>query len=153
MRTIIIRSFFLLAVCLAQAQSADPKPLVEKAIQAVGGKDKLLKIYRLKEVFPEPPHIFHSLSTPLALHHPSSSLLLFPSIPPRPPSLVYPLLPIGFTRRFDPLKPVTRAQAAAALACGDSAELLAGRLAEREQVGRDEGVRGGEEDSYMQLRS
>ena len=45
--------------CCAQAQSADPKPLVEKAIQADGGKDKLLKIYRLKEVFhfgetPEP---------------------------------------------------------------------------------------------------
>ena len=59
MRSTIIGTFFLLAGCLAQAQSADPKPLVEKAIQAVGGKDKLLKIYRLKEVFhfgetPEP---------------------------------------------------------------------------------------------------
>jgi hypothetical protein len=59
MRSTIIGAFCLLAGCLAHAQSADPKPLVEKAVQAVGGKDKLLKIYRLKEVFhfgetPEP---------------------------------------------------------------------------------------------------
>ena len=44
----------------AQAQTADPKPLVEKALAAVGGKDKLLKIFRFKEIFhfgdqPEPP--------------------------------------------------------------------------------------------------
>jgi hypothetical protein len=56
---IISGAFLLLAACLAQAQSADPKPLIEKAIQTVGGKDKLLKIYRLKETFhfgetPEP---------------------------------------------------------------------------------------------------
>ena len=49
----------MVATCLAYAQSADPKPLVEKVVLAVGGKDKLLKIYRLKEVFhfgetPEP---------------------------------------------------------------------------------------------------
>jgi hypothetical protein len=59
MRLIISGVFYLLAACLTQAQSADPKPLVEKAIQTVGGKDKLLKIYRLKETFhfgetPEP---------------------------------------------------------------------------------------------------
>jgi hypothetical protein len=59
MRLIISGVFYLLAACLTQAQSADPKPLVEKAIQTVGGKDKLLKIYRLKEIFhfgetPEP---------------------------------------------------------------------------------------------------
>lgn len=43
----------------AQAQTADPKPLVEKALTAVGGKDRLLKIFRIKEIFhfgntPEP---------------------------------------------------------------------------------------------------
>jgi hypothetical protein len=43
----------------AQAQTADPKPLVEKALTAVGGKDKLLKVFRFKEIFhfgntPEP---------------------------------------------------------------------------------------------------
>jgi hypothetical protein len=51
MRLIISGVFYLLAACLAQAQSADPKPLVEKAVLAVGGKEKLLKIYRLKETF------------------------------------------------------------------------------------------------------
>jgi hypothetical protein len=59
MRPIISGAFLLLAACLAQAQSADPKPLIEKAIQTVGGKDKLLQTYRLKEIFhfgetPEP---------------------------------------------------------------------------------------------------
>ena len=59
MRLLITGVFYLLAACLTQAQSADPKPIVEKAIQTVGGKDKLLKIYRLKEIFhfgetPEP---------------------------------------------------------------------------------------------------
>jgi hypothetical protein len=59
MRLIISGAFLLLAACLAQAQSADPKPLIEKAIQTVGGKDKLLQTYRLKEIFhfgetPEP---------------------------------------------------------------------------------------------------
>ncbi len=43
----------------SQAQTADPKPLVEKALAAVGGKDRLLKIFRMKEIFhfgdkPEP---------------------------------------------------------------------------------------------------
>jgi hypothetical protein len=42
-----------------QAQTVDPKPLVEKALNAVGGKDKLLKIFRIKEIYhfgstPEP---------------------------------------------------------------------------------------------------
>lgn len=49
----------LLLVTSALAQTADPKPLVEKALEAVGGKDKLLKIFRIKEIFhfgstPEP---------------------------------------------------------------------------------------------------
>jgi hypothetical protein len=44
----------------AQAETVDPKPLVEKALAAVGGKDKLLKVFRFKEIFhfgdkPEPP--------------------------------------------------------------------------------------------------
>ena len=42
-----------------QAQTVDSKPIVEKALIAVGGKDKLLKIFRIKEIFhfgstPEP---------------------------------------------------------------------------------------------------
>lgn len=41
------------------AQTADPKPLIEKALLAVGGREKLLKTYRIQEVFhfgsnPEP---------------------------------------------------------------------------------------------------
>lgn len=59
MRLIISGVFCLLAAGLAQAETSDPKPIVEKAILAVGGKDKLLQIYRLKETFhfgetPEP---------------------------------------------------------------------------------------------------
>ena len=49
---------FLIAVP-ASAQTSDPKPLVEKALAAIGGKDKLLKIFRMEEIFhfgntPEP---------------------------------------------------------------------------------------------------
>lgn len=49
----------LIFVTSAFAQTADPKPLIEKAVNAMGGKDKLLKIFRMKEVFhfgstPEP---------------------------------------------------------------------------------------------------
>jgi hypothetical protein len=49
----------LILVTSAFAQTADPKPLVEKALTAVGGPDKLLKIFRMKEIFhfgstPEP---------------------------------------------------------------------------------------------------
>lgn len=49
----------LLLASSALAQTADPTPLVEKALAAVGGKDKLLKNFRIKEVFhfgstPEP---------------------------------------------------------------------------------------------------
>jgi len=59
MRLLISGVFWLLAAGLAQAETSDPKPIVEKAILAVGGKDKLLQIYRLKETFhfgetPEP---------------------------------------------------------------------------------------------------
>jgi hypothetical protein len=54
----LLAAFFLRN--FAQAQTTDPKPLVEKALTAVGGKDKLLKIFRFKEIFhfgstPEPP--------------------------------------------------------------------------------------------------
>jgi hypothetical protein len=53
---------FILPLLIATttfAQTADPTPLVEKALVAVGGKDKLLKKFRIKEVFhfgntPEP---------------------------------------------------------------------------------------------------
>ena len=53
---------FILSLLLATssfAQTADPKSLVEKALTAVGGKEKLLKIFRIKETFhfgstPEP---------------------------------------------------------------------------------------------------
>jgi hypothetical protein len=34
-----------------QAQNVDSKPIVEKALIAVGGEDKLLKIFRIKEIF------------------------------------------------------------------------------------------------------
>lgn len=49
----------LIFVTSVFAQTADPKPLIEKAVNAMGGKDKLLKIFRMKEVFhfgstPEP---------------------------------------------------------------------------------------------------
>ncbi len=59
MRLLISGVFCLLAAGLANAEASDPKPIVEKAILAVGGKDKLLQIYRLKETFhfgetPEP---------------------------------------------------------------------------------------------------
>lgn len=47
----------LVIVTSALAQSADPKPLVEKAVIAVGGKDKLVRIFRMKEEF-------HSGDTP-----------------------------------------------------------------------------------------
>jgi hypothetical protein len=51
--------FFLILATSAPAQTADPKPLVEKAVNAIGGNDKLLKIFRIKEIFhfgstPEP---------------------------------------------------------------------------------------------------
>ncbi|MEY3548941.1 MAG: hypothetical protein RLZZ552_1309 [Verrucomicrobiota bacterium] len=59
MRLLISGVICLLTAGLAQAETADPKPIVEKAILAVGGKDKLLQTYRLKETFhfgetPEP---------------------------------------------------------------------------------------------------
>lgn len=42
-----------------RAQTSDPKPLVNKAVAAVGGADRVLKLFRIKEVFhfgdkPEP---------------------------------------------------------------------------------------------------
>jgi len=53
---------FLLPLLLATSaftQTVEPQPLVEKALAAVGGKDKLLKTFRIKEIFhfgstPEP---------------------------------------------------------------------------------------------------
>lgn len=49
----------LIFITSAVAQTADPTPFVEKALTAIGGKDKLLKIFLIKEVFhfggtPEP---------------------------------------------------------------------------------------------------
>jgi hypothetical protein len=43
----------------AQAQTTDPKPLVDQVITAAGGKDKLLTLFRIQEIFhfgdkPEP---------------------------------------------------------------------------------------------------
>lgn len=51
--------FVTTAPAQTQTQSTDPKPLIEKAVNAVGGKDKLLKIFRMKEIYhfgstPEP---------------------------------------------------------------------------------------------------
>jgi len=53
---------FLLPLLLATSaftQTVEPQPLVEKALAAVGGKNKLLKTFRIKEIFhfgstPEP---------------------------------------------------------------------------------------------------
>lgn len=56
----MLRSILALLIATsAFAQTVDSKPLVEKALSAVGGKDKLLKNFRIKEVFhfgstPEP---------------------------------------------------------------------------------------------------
>lgn len=49
----------LLTTSALIAQTADPAPLADKALAAVGGKEKLLHIFRIKEVFhfgstPEP---------------------------------------------------------------------------------------------------
>lgn len=49
----------LLAVEKSAVQAVDPKPLIEKAVAAIGGKDKLLTLFRIKESFhfgdtPEP---------------------------------------------------------------------------------------------------
>lgn len=56
----MLRSILALLIATsAFAQTVAPQPLVEKALSAVGGKDKLLKTFRIKEVFhfgstPEP---------------------------------------------------------------------------------------------------
>ena len=49
----------ILGVTPILAQTADPQPLIDKAVTAVGGKDKLLTLFRVKELFhfgdkPEP---------------------------------------------------------------------------------------------------
>lgn len=49
----------LLPVFPLHAQTADPKPLVAKVLAAAGGQDKLLSLFRMKEIFhfgdkPEP---------------------------------------------------------------------------------------------------
>jgi hypothetical protein len=52
----------LVALFLAaslEAQTADPQPLIDQALTAIGGKDKVLKLFRIKETFhfgdsPEP---------------------------------------------------------------------------------------------------
>ncbi len=58
-RLTFLLPILILAVTHMQAQTADPKPLIDKAITAVGGKDKLLTLFRAKELFhfgdkPEP---------------------------------------------------------------------------------------------------
>ena len=55
MRHLLVLPFLLVSAVFAQ--TADTQPLVDKALFAVGGKDKLLKIFRIKE-------IFHFSSTP-----------------------------------------------------------------------------------------
>jgi hypothetical protein len=57
----LIRCFSLLLILSlsAQAQTTDPKPLVDQVLTAVGGKEKLLTLFRIKEIFhfgatPEP---------------------------------------------------------------------------------------------------
>jgi hypothetical protein len=59
--TVMLRLLFSLLLTTAAliAQTAEPAPLVEKALTAVGGKDKLLHTFRIKEIFhfgstPEP---------------------------------------------------------------------------------------------------
>jgi hypothetical protein len=57
-RLLIPTLFFSLALSLP-AQTADPKPLVEQVLAAAGGKDKLLTLFRIQEIFhfgdtPEP---------------------------------------------------------------------------------------------------
>lgn len=53
--------FFTLFVAASlQAQTPDPQPVIDKALAAIGGKDKVLKLFRIKEIFhfgdsPEPP--------------------------------------------------------------------------------------------------
>jgi hypothetical protein len=49
LRRLIILPF--LFVSAGFAQTADPQPLVNKALSAVGGRDKLLKIFRIREIF------------------------------------------------------------------------------------------------------
>jgi len=49
-RFLCLLAFFSI-ITIVQAQTADSKPLVEKALTAVGGKDKLLKIFRIKEIY------------------------------------------------------------------------------------------------------
>jgi hypothetical protein len=49
-RLLCLLAVFSLTI-FAQAQTVDSKPLVEKALTVVGGKDKLLKIFRIKEIY------------------------------------------------------------------------------------------------------
>jgi hypothetical protein len=42
---------FSLAINSYSQAPADPKPLIDQALRAVGGPDKLLKIFRIKEIF------------------------------------------------------------------------------------------------------
>jgi hypothetical protein len=60
MRSICCLFLAVLVLCgSSHAQLADPGPQIEKVVSAVGGKDKLLKIFRIKEIYhfgekPEP---------------------------------------------------------------------------------------------------
>ncbi|MCC6881608.1 MAG: hypothetical protein IT576_05625 [Verrucomicrobiales bacterium] len=57
--TRLLIALVLFLASSAHAQSTDPGPFVEKALTAVGGREKLLKIFRMEEIFhfgntPEP---------------------------------------------------------------------------------------------------
>lgn len=50
-RLLLALALLLLLPAALHAQTADPKPLVAKVISAVGGQEKLLTLFRMKEVF------------------------------------------------------------------------------------------------------
>ncbi len=58
-RRLLLLLATIISLTSVHAQTSDPKPFVEKVINAVGGKDKLLTLFRIKEIFhfgstPEP---------------------------------------------------------------------------------------------------
>ena len=55
----LITLIAIATACATHAQTADPKPLIAKAVAAVGGKDKLLTLFNMEELYhfgdqPEP---------------------------------------------------------------------------------------------------
>ena len=60
MRCLLIPLFTFLISIPAFGESVDPKPVIAKVVAVVGGEEKLLKIFRIGEIFhfgdkPEPP--------------------------------------------------------------------------------------------------